>query len=151
MTYIVIWSHGTVFWITVQLRFHKMYGRWVSWVLSEGHKAKGMAYPLSFPQQYTSHCHDFLERLDTGEDAWVHHSIPEWKGASIEVIIPVSHEPENSRSCRLFCKVMGTVLLVVFLQLGAIVNVGCNTGKFTSSRSLWSSYTGDKRYVTPPW
>jgi hypothetical protein len=72
-------SHGPIVRIIQELGFHKVCARWVPRALSEDHKAQRMACVLSFLQQYAILSHEFLERIVTGDETWVHHHTPETK------------------------------------------------------------------------
>jgi hypothetical protein len=76
-------SQETIGRVIQELGFHKFCALWALGAMSEDHKAQRMVSALSFLQQYAIHDHDFLERIVTGDEMWVHHRFPETKRSSL--------------------------------------------------------------------
>lgn len=122
-------SYGTISRIIQELGFHKVCTRWALGALSEDHKAQRMISALSFLQQYAFHDHDFLDRIVTGDETWVHHHFPETKRANLEWKHPGSQRLEKFKMVKCAGKVMATVfwdrrgvLLPDFVEKATIVN-----------------------------
>ena len=118
-------SHG----IIQELGFHKVCARCALGPLSEDHKAQRMVSALSFLQQYAIHDRDFLERIVTGDETWVHHHFPETKRASLEWKNPGSQRSEKFKMAKCADKVMATVfwdrrgvLLADFVEKAPTIN-----------------------------
>jgi hypothetical protein len=90
-------SHGAIVRIILELGFHKVSVQCVPRVLSEDLKVQRMACAVSFLQQYAILSHEFLERIVTGDEMWVHHHTLETKRASMEWKDPRSPQTKNSR------------------------------------------------------
>jgi hypothetical protein len=63
-------------------------------------KAQRMVSALSFLQQYAVHGHDFLERIVTGDEMWVHYHSPETKRTSIAWKHPGSQRSKRFKRVR---------------------------------------------------
>ena len=129
-------SHGSIVRIIKDLNFHKVCARWVPRALSEDNKANRMACALAFFQQYAMNGHEFLSRIVTGDETWVHHHTPETKRASMVWKHPWSPPPQKFKVVKSAGKLMATVfwdiqgvLLVEFLEKGTTINAAsyCET------------------------
>ncbi len=76
-------SHRTVVEIIRnRLDYRKICARWLPKLLTEEHTANRMAAGLDFLFHYHETSEDFLNRIVTGDEKWVHHFTPEMKSAS---------------------------------------------------------------------
>ncbi|GFR31057.1 histone-lysine N-methyltransferase SETMAR [Trichonephila clavata] len=92
------------------LRYRKVSARWVPRQLTSTHQEQRMAVSLEHLVRYHEDCNDFLIRIVTGDETWVHHFTPESKAASMEwkhPSSPVRKEFKTTPSA-------GKVLLTVF-------------------------------------
>lgn len=101
-------SHGTIGRIIQELGLHKVCERRALGALSEDHKAQRMASAVSFLQQYAIHENDFLERIVTGDETWVHHHFPETKRASLEWKHPGFQRSEKFKMAKWWPRCFGT-------------------------------------------
>jgi hypothetical protein len=68
-----------------------------------------MVSALSFLQQYAIHDHDFLERIVTGDETWIHHYFTETKRASLDWKHPGSQRSKKFKMAKCAGKLMATV------------------------------------------
>jgi len=119
-----------------RLGYRKVSSRWVPKQLTEQHKTARMGLSLQHLQRYYTSNHDFLERIITGDETWVHHCTPENKVDSMtwkHLTSPPMRKFKITMSAK---KVMATVfwdaqgvLLVDFTPHGQTVNAAryCQT------------------------
>ncbi|GFR05533.1 histone-lysine N-methyltransferase SETMAR [Trichonephila clavata] len=66
------------------LQYRKVSARWVPRQLTSTHQEQRMAVSLEHLVRYHEDGNDFLFRIVTGDETWIHHFTPESKAASIE-------------------------------------------------------------------
>ncbi|GBL69219.1 hypothetical protein AVEN_98399-1 [Araneus ventricosus] len=66
-----------------QLDFRKLCSQWVPYSLTSEYKGARFAASLEFLQRYSEEDNDFLSRIITGDETWVHCFTPETKQASM--------------------------------------------------------------------
>jgi hypothetical protein len=84
-----------------------------------------MACDLLFLQQYVILSHEFLERIVTGDETWVHYHAPETNRASMEWKHPGSPRTKKFEMVKLMATVFWDhkgVLLVEFMKKGTTIN-----------------------------
>lgn len=118
------------------LGYHKVCARWVPKQLTDDHKQSRMGLSLAHLSRYKLEGNEFLERIVTGDETWVHYSTPENKRDSMtwkHLGSPPVRKFKSGPSAR---KLMATVfwdcrgiLLVDFLPSGESVTAGryCET------------------------
>ncbi len=91
-------SHGTVVEI-IQNRpdYRKICARWVPKLLTEEHKTNRISPGLDFLFRYHEAEEDFLNRIVTGDEKWVHHFTPEMKSASQQWVGKVHECPVKAK------------------------------------------------------
>ena len=78
-------SHGSAYRIIHdELRFHKLCARWVPRELTTEHKRKRVEICQCLLDRYNNEGEEFLSRIVTGDETWVHHYEPESKTQSME-------------------------------------------------------------------
>jgi DNA-binding Lrp family transcriptional regulator len=129
-------SVGTVHNIVhEQLGYRKKCSRWVPRQLTEVHKATRMGLSLVHLTRYREEGVQFLQRIVTGDETWVHHVTPETKQASMTWKHASSSPSKKFKTTPSAKKVMATVfwdhkgVLVDFLTKGDTVNADryCDT------------------------
>lgn len=111
------------------LEYHKVCARWVPRQLTDAHKQARMGSSLTHLSRYHVEGNDFLERIVTGDETWVHHATPESKRDSMtwkHLTSPPVRKFKTTPSAR---KTMATVfwdcrgvILVDFLPHGTSIN-----------------------------
>jgi hypothetical protein len=88
-----------------------------------------MACALSFLQQYAILSNEFLERIVTGDETWVHHHTPKTNRASMEWKHSGSPRTKKFKMVKSAGKLIATVfwdhkgvLLVEFMEKGTTIN-----------------------------
>ena len=77
-------SHGTIWDIVHECLGHrKVCSRWVPRQLTEDHKKNRSGASLTHLLRFNDRGEDFLERIITGEETWVHQYFPETKAQSM--------------------------------------------------------------------
>jgi hypothetical protein len=111
------------------LKYRKVCARWVPKQLTEDHKSTRMAFSLQNLQRYKTE-DEFLTRIVTGDETWVHYVTPETKRDSMIWKHVGSPPPKKFKTVLSAKKVLATVfwdrlgvLLVDFLPRGNTVNV----------------------------
>ncbi|GBM81402.1 Mariner Mos1 transposase [Araneus ventricosus] len=66
-----------------QLDFRKLCSQWIPYSLTSEHKGARFDASLEFLQRYSVEGNDFLSRIITGDETWVHRFTPETKQASM--------------------------------------------------------------------
>lgn len=109
------------------LRYRKVSARWVPRQLTSTHQEQRMAVSLEHLVCYHEDGNDFLFRIVTGDETWVHHFTPESKAASMEWKHPSSPVRKKFKRTPSAGKVLLTVfwdaqgvLLLDFLEVGTI-------------------------------
>ncbi|GBM67454.1 hypothetical protein AVEN_124050-1 [Araneus ventricosus] len=69
--------------VSRHLNYRKLCSRWVPYSLTSEQKGASFAASLEFLQRYSTEGNDFLSRIITGDETWVHHFTPETKQASM--------------------------------------------------------------------
>ena len=110
------------------LGYSKVCAKWVQRQLTDVHKQSR----LEACSELLKYCHsdkNFLQRIVTGDETWVHHFEPESKRASKEWHHPTSPRSKKFKSQQSAGKVMVTVfwdsvgvILVEFMCNGATIN-----------------------------
>ena len=78
-------SHGSAYQIIHdELGFHKVCARWVPRELTAEHKRKRVEICQHLLNRYNNEGKEFLSRILTGDEMWVHHYEPESKRQSME-------------------------------------------------------------------
>jgi len=78
-------SHGFAYQIIhKELGFHKVCARWVPRQLTAEHKHKHVEICQRLLDRYKNEGEEFLSRIVTGDETWVHHYEPESKRQSME-------------------------------------------------------------------
>ena len=78
-------SHGSAYqMIHDELGFHKICARWVPRELTAEHKRKRVEICQRLLNRYNNEGEEFLSRIVTGDETWVHHYEPESKRQSME-------------------------------------------------------------------
>jgi histone-lysine N-methyltransferase SETMAR len=70
--------------VTDVLKYHKLCARWVPRMLTDEHKMNRVQTSTTFLARYNDEGEDFLARIVTGDETWVHHYEPESKRQSLE-------------------------------------------------------------------
>ena len=70
-------SHGTVYIMNEQLKFHKVCACWVPCRLTEKQKLFRIGLSLQHLNRYTEEGEDFMARIVTRDESWMHHFQPE--------------------------------------------------------------------------
>jgi len=112
-----------------KLGYHKICARWVPKQLTDAHKASRMTLSLDHLSRYHVEGNQFLDRIVTGDETWVHYATPESKRDSMtwkHLGSPPMRKFKTNPSAR---KMMATVfwdsrgiILMEFLQHGQTVN-----------------------------
>jgi len=77
-------SHGSAYQIIHdELGFHKLCARWVPRELTAEHKRKRVEICQRLLDRYNNEGEEFLSRIVTGDETWVHHYEPESKRQSM--------------------------------------------------------------------
>ncbi|XP_035205247.1 histone-lysine N-methyltransferase SETMAR-like, partial [Stegodyphus dumicola] len=63
---------------------HGICARWVPRLLTEEHEGKGFERAFAFLQSYQTERNEFLDKIVTGDETWIHHFSPETKSSSLE-------------------------------------------------------------------
>ena len=129
-------SRGTMFEIVRNcLGFRKLCARWVPKQLTDFHQETRMAASLKFLMRYNEEGNDFLDRIITCDETWVHHINPETKRASMQWKHTESPRVRKFKQVLSANKMLACVfwdsrgiLLVDFIPSGSTVNseVYCN-------------------------
>jgi len=78
-------SHGSAYqMIHDEVGFHKLCARWVPRELTAEHKGKRVEICQRLLDRYNNEGEEFLSRIVTGDETWVHHYEPESKRQSME-------------------------------------------------------------------
>jgi hypothetical protein len=76
--------HGSAYQIIQdELVFHKVFARWVPRELTAEHKRKRVEVCQRILNYYNNEGKEFLKRIVTGDETWVHHCEPESKSQSM--------------------------------------------------------------------
>lgn len=115
--------------VSETLQYRKLCARWVPKMLSDRHKTQRMGAALAFLQRYHDEGPDFLNKIVTGDETWVHFETEETKEQSKQWMH--SHSPSKPKKFkRTFSnrKCMATVfwdrkgvLLVEFMERGSTI------------------------------
>ena len=112
----------------MNLKFRKLWARWVPKMLTEEHKLKRQASALDFLTGYSEEDDNFLCRVVTGDETWVSHATPESKQQSMEwrhTLSPTKTKFKQTTSTRkIMCTVFWDrkgVLLVDLLPQGSTI------------------------------
>ena len=116
-------SRGSIHTIlTRELGMRKVSARWVPWLLTEEHQQAQMGAALELLGRYHEEGDDFLSRIVTGDESWVHYWTPESKEASKVWKTQDEEAPRKAKEIPSAGKVMVTVfwdvhgiLLIEFL------------------------------------
>ncbi|XP_035221949.1 histone-lysine N-methyltransferase SETMAR-like [Stegodyphus dumicola] len=93
-------SHGSVHKITAdQLQFYKVCAQWVPRLLTVEHEGKRIEIALKFLQCYQKEGNEFLDKIVTGDESWIHHFSPETKRSSLKWKHSTS---QTQKKCRKF-------------------------------------------------
>lgn len=112
-------SHGSVHYIiSEKLQCRKICARWVPRLLTEEHKGKRFLSALKFLDRYEKEGNDFLDKIVTGDECWVHHFSPETKRSSHEWKHPHSPPPKKCRKV----PSVGKVMLTIFFDNKGVVH-----------------------------
>ena len=111
------------------LHYRKVCARWVPKHLTDLHKAARMGASLTNLQRYHEEGEEFLNRIVTGDETWVHFAQPETKRDSMTWKHFDSPPPRKFKAVPSAKKIMATVfwdrcgvLMVDFLRHGFTVN-----------------------------
>ncbi|XP_035215058.1 histone-lysine N-methyltransferase SETMAR-like [Stegodyphus dumicola] len=78
-------SHGSGHKIIADhLEFRKVCARWVPRLLTEEHKRKHFESAFAYLQRYQTEGNEFLDKIVTGDETWIHHFSPKIKRSSLE-------------------------------------------------------------------
>lgn len=109
------------------LGYRKVSARWVPRDLTPDHKSARMGISLDHLMRYAREGNEFLFRIITGDETWVHHFTPETKAASMTWKHPSSPVRKKFKVSPSAGKVMATVfwdakgvILLDFLHKGTI-------------------------------
>lgn len=103
-------SHGSVHTIISEhLKFRKVCARWVPRLLTAQHKEKRFQSALQFLFRYENEGNDFLDKIVTGDESWVHYFTPETKRSSKEWRHVGSPPPKKCKQVPSAGKVMLTL------------------------------------------
>jgi histone-lysine N-methyltransferase SETMAR len=112
-----------------QLRYRKVCSRWVPKQLTEVYKSTRMGFSLVHLLRYHEEGVQFLQRIVTGDEMWVHHVTPERKQASTTSKHASSPPSKKFKTIQSTKKIMATVFwdhkgvfLVDFLTQGDTMN-----------------------------
>jgi histone-lysine N-methyltransferase SETMAR len=123
-------SHGTL-WDIVhdRLGYRKVCARWVPRQLLPPQKEARMGTSLAFLLRYEAEGEEFLRRIVTGDETWVHHFEPQSKAESMTWKHPQSPVTKKFKVARSAGKIMATVfwdmegvLLVDYTPKGETIN-----------------------------
>jgi histone-lysine N-methyltransferase SETMAR len=122
-------GHHAVESIINNLGYSKVCARWVPRMLTDVHKAERKRISSELLQQYEQPGDNFLSRIITGDESWVHYYEPETKRQSMEWRHDTSPRPKKFKTQASAGKVMVTVfwdirgvVLVDFLAKGSTIN-----------------------------
>ena len=103
-------SHGSVSTtLHDRLHMHKLTARWVPKSLSDEHMATRASVYIALLKQFRLKEDDFLSRLVTVDETWVHYYEPENKAPSRQSVGPGSPRPKKFKTQPSAGKVMATV------------------------------------------
>ncbi len=116
-------SRGSIHTIlTRELEMRKVSARWVPRLLTNAHREARMSAALELLSRYHEEGEDFLSRIVTGDESWVHYWTPETKEASKVWKRKDEEAPHKAKQIPSAGKVMATVfwdhkgaLLIEFL------------------------------------
>ena len=91
---------------------HKLTARWVPKSLSDEHMATRASVYSALLKRFRSKEDDFLSRLVTVDETWVHYYELENKAQSRQSVGPGSPRPKKFKTQPSACKVMATVFWV---------------------------------------
>ena len=100
-------SHGSV--STIYMGMRKLTARWVPKSLSDEQMATRASVCSAFLKRFRSKENDFLSRLVTVDETWVHYYEPENKAQSRQWVGPGSPRPKKFKTQTSAGKVMATV------------------------------------------
>lgn len=123
-------SHGSAYKVIHdELNFHKICARWVPRELTAEHKRKRVEICQRLLDRYNNEGEEFLNRIVTGDETWVHHYDPESKRQSMEWKHPNSPATKKFKTPASAGKVMLTAfwdstgpILEDFLEKGHKIN-----------------------------
>ena len=121
-------SRGSIHTIlTRELGMRKVSARWVPRLLTEEHRQARMGAALELLGRYHEEGDDFLSRIVTGDESWVHYWTPESKEASKVWKMQDEEAPRKAKEIPFVGKVMVTIfwdvhgiLLIEFSQIPLI-------------------------------
>ena len=123
-------SHGSAYqMIHDEVGFHKICARWVPRELTAEHKRKRVEICQRLLDRYNNEGEEFLSRIVTGDETWVHHYEPESKRQSMEWKHPGSPAKKKFKTQPSTGKVMLTgfwdskgPILEDYLEKGRTIN-----------------------------
>lgn len=126
---IISLSKGSVITIIKQLGYSKVCARWVPRMLTDQNKEARKTIASQHLQRFRLEGDEFLKKIVTGDETWVHFFEPESKRQSMEWRHTSSPRKKKFKTVRSAGKVMATVfwdtegvILVDFLEQGCTIN-----------------------------
>ena len=102
-----------------ELHMSHVCARWVSRLLTDEQRERRVHAAQTFLDRYHRQGHNFLERIVTVDETWVHYYDPETKRQSSVWKTPGMKTPVKAKSC----KTIGKRMCVVFLDIRGIILV----------------------------
>lgn len=123
-------SRATLHRIIVEhLQYRKICARWVPKMLTEDNKTQRMLTSSQILERYEADGEEFLARIVTGDETWVHYDTPESKRASMQWKHKGSPNVVKFKKTLSLKKIMVTVfwdekgpILIDFLPQGSTIN-----------------------------
>lgn len=84
--------------VSERLQYRKLCARWVPKMLSDHHKTQQMGAALTFLQRYHDEGEDFLNKIVTGDETWIHYENEETKEQSKQWMH--THSPSKPKKCK---------------------------------------------------
>lgn len=110
-------SVGTAHSIVKNLNYRKTYARWVLKMLTSDHKSERLRICKVLKYRYQAQGDEFLTRIVTCDETWVHHFDPESKRQSLEWKHPESPVRKKFKSK----PSAGKVLVTVFWDMEGVI------------------------------
>ncbi len=123
-------SRGTLYSIVHdRLQFRKLCARWVPKMLTPEHKAMRMATSIDILQMFNEGGNEFLDKIVTGDETWIHYDTPETKRQSMQWKHRTSPSARKFKQGLSLKKTMASVfwdskgvILIDFMARGTTIN-----------------------------
>lgn len=115
------------------LNTRKLTARWVPQILTDEHKLNRLAAAAQFKALYHQEGEDLFDRIETGDEKWVHHYTPELKAASKQWVLRDEGCPKKAKIERS----AGKVYLTCFWDSQGILLQEYQLKGFTTNKDMY--------------